>query len=43
MGFLSLFQKKPRWQHRRPKVRLAAIRELDDQSILTAIAEGDNL
>src|SRR6187402_3436815 len=41
MGFLDKLKPQPRWKHADPVIRLEAVRELDDEVDLTAIAEAD--
>jgi hypothetical protein len=40
MSLLEPFS-KPRWQHRDPAVRLAAVEELDDETVLLEVLEAD--
>ncbi|MCC7008211.1 MAG: DUF349 domain-containing protein [Acidobacteria bacterium] len=41
MGLLDKLKPQPRWKHADPAVRLDAVRELDDQVELAALAESD--
>ena len=41
MGLLDKLKPQPRWKHTDPAVRLEALRELDDQQELAALAETD--
>jgi hypothetical protein len=41
MGFLDKLKPQPRWKHADPAVRLEAVRELDDETELAALAETD--
>jgi len=41
MSLLEPFS-KPRWQHHKPEVRLAAVDELDDVSVLLEVLNTDD-
>src|SRR6187399_35750 len=41
MGFLDKLKPQPRWKHADPAIRLEAVRQLDDELDLSAVAESD--
>jgi len=41
MGFLDKLKPQPRWKHADPAIRLEAVRQLDDEVDLSAVAEAD--